>query len=73
MGETRKEIRDKILAHQAKISEKELPMGWSFESMDFVNKLLKRNKESRLGFNGIEELKKHDWLKNLNWRKLSRK
>ena len=73
MGDTRKEIRDKILAHQAKISEKELPMGWSFESMDFVNKLLKRNKESRLGFNGIEELKKHEWLKNLNWRKLARK
>ena len=41
--------------------------------MDFVNKLLKRNKESRLGFNGIEELKKHDWLKSINWRKLSRK
>ena len=73
MGDTRKEIRDKILAHQAKISEKELPMGWSLESMDFVNKLLKRNKESRLGFNGIDELKKHEWLRNVNWRKLARK
>lgn len=73
MGDTRKEIRDKILAHQAKISEKELPMGWSPESMDFVNRLLKRNKESRLGYNGVEELKKHEWLRSLNWRKLARK
>lgn len=54
MGDTRKEIRDKILAHQAKISERELPMGWSTQVIDFVNRLLKRNKESRLGFNGIE-------------------
>jgi hypothetical protein len=44
MGDTRKEIRDKILAHQAKISERELPMGWSVQSIDFVNRLLKRNK-----------------------------
>ena len=73
MGDTRKEIRDKILAHQAKISERELPMGWSVQAIDFVNRLLKRNKESRLGFNGIEELKKHEWLASINWRKLSRK
>ena len=53
MSDTRKEIRDKILAHQAKISERELPMGWSVQAIDFVNRLLKRNKESRLGFNGI--------------------
>lgn len=73
MGDTRKEIRDKILAHQAKISERELPLGWSVESIDFVNRLLKRNKESRLGYNGIEELKKHEWLSNINWKRLSRK
>jgi len=41
--------------------------------MNFVNKLLKRNKETRLGYNGIEELKKHEWLANINWRKLARK
>jgi hypothetical protein len=41
--------------------------------MDFVNKLLKRNKESRLGYSGIEELKKHEWLRSINWRKLARK
>lgn len=48
-------------------------MGWSYEALDFVNRLLRRNKESRLGFNGIEELKKHEWLKSVNWRKLGRK
>jgi hypothetical protein len=73
LGDTRKEIRDKILAHQAKITERDLPLGWSAQAVDFVNRLLKRNKESRLGFNGVEELKKHEWLSSLNWRKLNRK
>lgn len=73
MGDTRKEIRDKILTHQAKIYEKDVPSGWSFSSIDFINKLLKRNKESRLGYNGIDELKKHEWLSNINWRKMNRK
>ena len=66
-GDSRKEIKDKILAHQAKINSKELPQGWSSQAMDFVNWLLKRNKESRLGFKGIEEVKSHPWLVGVNW------
>ena len=73
MGDSRKQIRDKILAHQARISEKDLPPGWSPESIDFINKLIKRNKESRLGFNGINELKEHPWLANVNWKKMAKK
>ena len=72
-GDSRKEIRDKILAHQAKISAKDLPRGWSSQAMDFVNQLLKRNKESRLGFRGIEEVKNHPWLSGVSWRRLARK
>ena len=41
--------------------------------MDFVNRLLKRHRESRLGFKGIDELKKHPWFGNVSWRKLTRK
>jgi hypothetical protein len=41
--------------------------------MNFINSLLKRNKESRLGFNGIEEIKKHGWFSDINWKKLGRK
>ena len=53
MGETRKEIREKILTHQAKVNDCDLPSGWSPDCLDFVNRLLRRNKESRLGYNGI--------------------
>lgn len=34
----------KILAHQVKITDKKLPAGWNFSSLDFINRLLKRNK-----------------------------
>ena len=44
IGDSRKEIRDKILAHQAKITEQDLPYNWEYDCVDFVNKLLKRNK-----------------------------
>jgi hypothetical protein len=53
MGDSRKEIREKILAHQARIYDFELPPGWSVSALDFVNRLLKRNKENRLGYRGI--------------------
>ena len=29
------------------------PYGWSGESVDFVNRLIQRKPENRLGFNGI--------------------
>ncbi len=73
MGDSRKEIREKILAHQAKITEQDLPCGWSLSCLDFINRLIKRNKESRLGYNGIHEIKSHPWLKSINWTKLQKK
>lgn len=38
-GKSRKEIREQILAKQASIRRVDLPEGWSFESMDFINKV----------------------------------
>jgi hypothetical protein len=61
------------LAHQARIVEDDLPEDWSLDCIDFVNRLLKRNKESRLGYNGVEEIKKHPWMKSINWKKLASK
>ena len=61
------------MAQQAKISDKDLPPGWNPSCLDFVNRLLKRNKESRLGYNGFYEIKEHEWLKTINWTKLTKK
>ena len=55
------------------IKKKNIPEGWSIESIDFVNKLLHRNPKNRLGFNSINELKNHVWLINFPWKELEKK
>ena len=65
-----KEIKELILANQVQIKTFEKPQGWSMESIDFINKLIQRNPEKRLGKNGIEEIKNHPWLKDTDWQKL---
>ena len=65
-----KEIKELILSNQVQIKNFEKPEGWSDESIDFINKLIQRNPEKRLGKNGIDEIKNHPWLKNTDWKKL---
>ena len=45
----------------------------SFEGADFINALLTKNPNKRLGANGIGEIKEHPWLKNVNWTKFENK
>lgn len=37
------------------------------EAKDIVSKLLRVNPKERLGFNGIEEIKRHAFFKDVNW------
>ena len=74
IGRSRKEIKHEVLKKQAKIEEDEIPNGWSYDSIDFINKCLKRKHSKRLGFeNGVIELKNHEWFSNYNWKKLYNK
>lgn len=41
LGQSRKEIRDQILAKRVQIKKHEIPGGWSLESADFINKVFK--------------------------------
>lgn len=66
LGKDRKEIREAILEKQVKITESTLPAGWSIESADLCNKLLKRKPQNRIGFLGIEQIKKHPWFSTIN-------
>ena len=66
----RKEARDIILSKEFKITKKTLKLGWSKNFMDFINELIRRKPEERLGKNGIEEIKNHPWLKFFNWKDL---
>lgn len=70
LGKTRKEIKEKIMAKQIEIKLNEIPSDWSIEAVDFINRTMQRKPKSRLGYNGVHELKNHPWLKFFNWRDL---
>ena len=73
-GRGRKEIKEQILKFQAKIKEDEMKDGWSIEGVEFINALLERKENERLGYNnGVKELKEHPWLKYYPWKDLSKK
>ena len=65
-GTNRKDMREDILARQVKIDVNCLPAGWSLESANFCNGLLKRKPQQRLGFNGMQEVKTHDWFQDVD-------
>ena len=73
-GKDRKEIKEKIFTEKVEIKKDEMKSGWSDDVVDFINRLIERNKEERLGSkNGFQELKEHQWLKYYPWDELEKK
>ena len=73
-GKNRKEIKEQMLSKAAVINEENIAQGWSQESADFINKLLERKENKRLGYKeGAKELMKHHWLKYYPWDELKSK
>ena len=72
-GGSRQEIRDHILAEQVQIKPSEVPEGWSDQGVDFINKMIQRVPEKRLGYKGIQEVKDHMWLAQFPWKKFQDK
>ena len=73
LGKNRRDIRDSMLAKQVSVSLPDLPSGWNPSVCDFINRLLQRKPQKRLGFTGIEEIKNHAWLKPVNFEDISNK
>jgi serine/threonine protein kinase len=73
LGRSRKEIKELILAKQAKIRKEELPEEWTPLAAEFINALLQRKPSKRLGYKNIEEIKKHPWMKDIDWDLLAKK
>jgi serine/threonine protein kinase len=73
LGANRKEIKEQIIAKQAAVKLDQLPFRWSVHALDFVNRLLLRNPHERLGANGIQEIKQHPWLADVDWEKMAQK
>lgn len=46
---------------------------WSYESADFINQLIIRKPELRLGYQGIAMIKEHNWFEDFNWNELSKR
>ena len=73
-GKNRKEIKEQMLSVQASIKKEDLRQGWSPESADFINRLLIRKVDNRLGNKGgAAEMKEHPWLKYYPWKELESK
>ena len=70
LGKSRKEIKEKIMSHQVQVKKNMVPQGWSFESADFINRLLQRKPANRLGLRGPTEVKEHPWFKGYDWKNL---
>lgn len=69
-GKERKEIRASMLCRQAKLPENMKNI--SKELIDFVNKLLIRKANSRLGHGGFEEISNHPWFIDFDWELLEK-
>ena len=73
-GKNRQEIKEQMLSKEAVIKEENIPKGWSNDSVDFINQLLKRKIGERLGSkDGAKELMRHPWLKYYPWEELIKK
>jgi serum/glucocorticoid-regulated kinase 2 len=52
------------------LKKADAPETWQLEAVDFINKLIARRPDCRLGINGAAELKTHVWLKEFDFKKL---
>ena len=67
------ELKKQMMEKQIFINKLELPDGWGIESADFINRLIKRKQNERLGHGGDSEVKNHLWFKGFSWDKLYRR
>ena len=70
IGKSRQEIKEKMASEFIQIKNNEIPKGWSVEFVDFINKLLEKNEENRLGYKNINEIKCHQWFKYTDWKNI---
>ena len=69
LKKSRKELKEQIIAKEVKVKQKQLPDKWTDPNViDFVNRLLTRKPEERLGSKGIEEVMNHPWLNDIDWK-----
>ena len=73
IGKNRKEIKEQMMSRQIFIDEEMIPLGWSEESADFINRLMERKDNKRLGYYNELEIKKHPWFFDIDFDELVNK
>ena len=66
-GKNKKEVAEKILYKDIRLTKKDIPEKNSLIFGDIINKLLKRNYSERLGNKGIRDIINHPWLQDVEW------
>ena len=66
-GEFPKSIDEKINMNNINLNKAK---NLSFSCIDFIKKLIVSDKNKRIGFNSVDELKNHEFFNNFNWNKL---
>jgi hypothetical protein len=66
-GVIRKDYKERVMNTVVQIKPEEKPDSWSDESRDFINKLLIRKEDQRLGSKSSKEVKGHPWFQDTNW------
>ena len=70
-GKNRKEIKEQMFTLEIKLDNDDMPEDWKDDNiLDFINKLLKRKKAKRLGYNGCKEIKNHPYFKDIKWEQI---
>ena len=72
-GKNREEIKEKVKNKEIVLNKrsKNIKEKLSKESIDFISKLMQSDPSKRLGYlGGINDIKKHPWLININWKEL---
>ena len=70
-GKNRKEIKEQMFSLEIKLDNSDMPEDWEDDNiLDFINRLLKRKKAKRLGYNGCKEIKNHPWFKDIKWEQI---
>ena len=66
-GNNKTEIAENILYKKINLNKANIPAGFSEECADFINRLLKKKSSERLGKRGINEIKGHLWIREMDW------
>jgi hypothetical protein len=57
-----------MLLFEASVKSHQIPQNWNPDSASFINGLLKRKVNERLGHSGIHEIMSHPWLSDIDWK-----